>query len=386
MPAAKIIRQNLSIEVERAMAQFPVTSILGPRQCGKTTLARQLAGTRPSTFFDLELPSDRARLAQPELMLSSLTGLVVLDEVQQRPELFSVLRPLADRAGPETRYLLLGSAAPSLIKGVSESLAGRAATVDVSGFTLDEVGAENLKTLWQRGGFPKSYLADSEPASLRWRQEFIRSFLERDLPQLGITVPAETMLRFWTMLAHYHGQTWNGSELSRSLAINDKSLRRYLDLLTGAQVIRQLQPWHENLGKRQVKAPKLYLRDSGLLHALLGVSSWPDLLGHPKFGASWEGFAVEQILQRTRVRQAFFWGTHAGAELDLLLMINGLRVGIEIKAAASPVMTRSLAIARADLKLDRAFIVHPGASRYPVAPGVEAVPLPALLEELPGIG
>lgn len=271
----------------------------------------------------------------------------------------------------------------ALIKGASESLAGPAALVDVSGFSIEETGAAQMQALWVRGGFPRSFLAVSEAASQRWRQDFIRTFLERDLAQPGITIRSETMLRFWTMLAHYHGQTWNGSELARALSSNDKSLRHYLDLLTGAQVIRRLPPWHENIGKRQAKSPKVYVRDSGLLDALLDIPSWASLLGHPKSGSSWEGFAVEQILQTTHTRPAYFWSTHSGAELDLLLFLNGKRVGIEFKAGTTPGVTKSLHIARADLKLDRTFIVHAGEHRFPLAPGVEAVSLPEILTLLP---
>lgn len=379
-----ITRARLLAALKESLARSPVTVLLGPRQSGKTTMARQLAAqASPSaTFFDLELPSDRARLSEAELALTSLTGLVVIDEIQLRPELFSLIRPLSDREPRRAHFLLLGSASPQVMKGASESLAGRASFVDMGGFLLDELGAEAQQDLWLRGGFPKSFLAATDADSLRWRNDFVRTFLERDLPQLGFNIPAERLLRFWTMVAHYHGQTWNGSELARSLGASDKTLRGYLDLLCGAFVLRQLQPWHENLSKRQVKAPKVYVRDTGLLHALLGIETWHGLLGHPKFGASWEGFALEQIVSLANSRQAFFWGTHNHAELDLMIILNGKRFGFEFKASASPTMTKSLRVATADLKLTRSFIVHPGAKRYPVAPEVEAIPLPEMLETL----
>ncbi len=367
------------------MATSVVTVLLGPRQSGKTTLARALAEREPSVFFDLELPSDRARLSQAELVLGKLQGLVVIDEVQLLPELFSLLRPLADRVPQKAHFLLLGSAAPQLMKAASESLAGRASFIDLGGLSINEVGGAQLLPLWLRGGFPKSFLATNETTSLRWRNDFVRTFLERDIPQLGVTIPSERLLRFWTMLAHYHGQIWNSADLSRSLGLSDKTLRGYLDLLSGAYVLRQLQPWHENIGKRQVKAPKAYVRDSGLLHALLAIETWHGLVGHPKFGASWEGFAIEQILNATSCRQAYFWSTHNKAELDLMLILNGSRIGFEFKASVSPAMTKSLHIASSDLNLSRSFIVYPGEARYHLSANVEAISLPELLTLLPAL-
>lgn len=302
------------------------------------------------------------------------------------PQLFTVLRPLADRPDSPVKFLLLGSASPDLVRGVSESLAGRAGFVDLGGFRLQEVGAEQSERLWLRGGFPRSFLARDDTASLEWRQDFIRTFLERDLPALGLRIASETLLRFWTMVAHYHGQIWNGAELARSLGLSEKTVRSYLDLLTEAYVLRQLQPWHENLGKRQYKAPKAYVRDSGLLHALLSVETRMQLAGHPKQGASWEGFALEQVLDAAGTRQAFFWGTHGGAELDLMLMLGGKRYGVEFKCADGPVMTKSLHIALEDLKLERAWIVYPGAESYPVHEKVRVCPLPELLERLAEVG
>jgi uncharacterized protein len=366
-------------EIRRALADNPVCALLGPRQCGKTTLARQYAQGRKSTFIDLETIAGRRLLAEPEFALSSLRGLVVIDEVQRMPELFTILRPLADRPRAPASFLILGSAAPEVVRGVSESLAGRVAFVDLGGFDLDEVGAERERTLWLRGGLPRSFLARTDALSIIRREALIRTILERDLPQLGVRIPAETLRRFWMMLAHYHGQTWNGSELARALGATEPTVHRYLDMLTGAFLVRQLQPWFANIAKRQHKAPKVYLRDSGLLHALLGVRTWNDLLGHPKFGASWEGFALEQVLSIAGPRQAFCWGTHGGAELDLLLVRRGKFYGIEFKAGDAPAMTKSLHVALDDLKLDRAWIIYPGEHRYRLHQRVEAVPLAEFL-------
>lgn len=367
-----------------ALANNPVAVLLGPRQCGKTTLARRFAEETTATWFDLERPADRAKLENAELVLGDLSGLVVIDEVQRLPELFTLLRPLADRPKPKTKFLLLGSASPDLVKGVSESLAGRAGFVDLGGFELGDVGAARQDRLWLRGGLPRSFLARDEKVSLAWRQDFIRTFLERDVPQLGIRIPSAALLRFWTMLAHYHGQIWNGAELARALGLSEKTVRSYLDVLTGAFVLRQLPPWFENVAKRQYKAPKVYVRDSGLLHALLGIEDRLALAAHPKFGASWEGFALEQVLSVAGTRQAFFWATHSGAELDLLLMVGGKRFGVEFKCADAPVMTRSLHIALEDLKLERAWIVYPGRDSYPVHERVRVGPLALVLSELAG--
>lgn len=377
-----IDRPRVLEELKTTLEENPVAVLLGPRQCGKTTLARRLAEETPATFFDLERAADRAKLRNAELVLSSLKGLVVLDEVQRLPELFTLLRPLCDRPKSKTKFLLLGSASPDLVKGVSESLAGRAGFVDLSGLELGDVGAAKQDRLWLRGGLPRSFLARNDRASLDWRQDFIRTFLERDIPQLGIRIPSATLLRFWTMVAHYHGQIWNGAELARALALSEKTVRAYLDLLSGAFVLRQLPPWCENVGKRQYKAPKVYVRDSGLLHALLSIEGRLELAGHPKHGASWEGFALEQVLSLTDSRQAFFWGTHSGAELDLLLMLGGKRYGVEFKCADAPVMTKSLHIALADLKLERAWIIYPGSENYPVHERVAVCSLADCLKEL----
>lgn len=334
-----------------------------------------LAADEPDVaFFDLEREVDRRKLDTPEQALSPLRGLVVIDEAQRMPELFPTLRVLLDRPNVPARFLLTGSASPSLVRGLSESLAGRVGLVDLSGFDLQEVGSRNLRTLWLRGGFPRSYLADDDAASMDWRENFIRMLLERDLPQLGITIPATTIGRFWTMLAHYHGQNWNAAELARSLGADEKTARRYLDVLAGAFMVRPLPPWFENLKKRQVKAPKVYVRDTGLLHALLGVGAANDLLGHPKLGASWEGFAVEQLLACFPSRQAYFWATHGGAELDLLLLLHGKRYGFECKFSDAPGTTRSMHVALADLSLEHLWILYPGTERYVLDKHITALP------------
>lgn len=378
-----IPRAALRDRVLGALGRSPVVAILGPRQCGKTTLAREVAEGRKSETYDLEDSADRDRLSNPRLALEGATGLVVIDEVQRRPELFEALRVLVDRPGRRARFLLLGSASPDLVRGVSESLAGRIAFVDMGGFDLTEVGVERHRRLWLRGAFPRAYLAPSEERSLVWRGEFIRTFLERDLSQLGIGISAQALERFWTMVAHFHGGTWNAADFARSLGTSEPTARRYLDVLTGTFLVRQLAPWHENIGKRQVKAPKVYLRDSGVLHALLGLKTFRDVTRHSKLGASWEGFAIEQVLSVAGQADAYFWGTHAGAELDLLLLKRGRRWGFEMKCADAPQVTRSMRIAMADLCLDRLWVVHPGAKSYPLDHGIEALGIAELPTALP---
>jgi hypothetical protein len=352
-----------------------VVLLLGPRQCGKTTLARQFSEGRKTEYFDLENPADYQRLAQPMTALKPLRGLVVLDEAQLRPEVFAVLRVLADRRPAPARFLLLGSASPDLVRGVSETLAGRIALIPMSGFALSEVGAEAWRKLWLRGGFPRSFLARTGAESARWRLDFIQTFLERDLRRFGIQVVPVALRRFWSMVAHYHGQVWNASEIGRSLGEAHTTVKRHLDILTGALVVRQLQPWFENLGKRQVKAPKVYLRDSGLLHSLLGLETFATLESHPKLGASWEGFAMEEVLRVAGDRDAYFWATQSGAELDLLLFAGGKRLGFEFKYADAPSFTRSMRIAREDLSLDRLYVLHPGEKSYPLDDGGEVLAL-----------
>lgn len=352
-------------QILESVRRFRITTLLGPRQCGKTTLARELVGS-PEAYFDLEDPVDLARLDAPRQALGALTGLVVIDEVQRRPDLFPLLRVLADRPGLPARFLLLGSASLDLVSGVSESLAGRVGFVDLAGFDATEVGMDRLRTLWLRGGFPESFLSQTDATSLVWRQQFMRTLLTRDFPQLGITIPAEQLRRFWLMLAHYHGQLWNASEIAGSMGISYKTAQRYLDILAGAFMIRTLPSWTENLGKRVRKAPKIYVRDTGLLHALLGIRSTRDLQGHPKLGASWEGLAIEHVLRvlREQPGEAFHWGTHGGAELDLLLVRGDRRWGVECKYVDAPRTTKSMRAALEDLKLDRLFVLYPGDRDY----------------------
>ena len=382
MSKAGIGRPALALRLVRALRGSPVVALIGPRQCGKTTLARTLAAARRSVYFDLEDPLDLERLAQPKLALAGLDCLVVIDEIQRRPDLFPVLRVLADEARPRRRFLILGSASPELLRQGSESLAGRVAFVEMSGFDLDEAGTGQQRRLWWRGGFPRSFLARSDAASTLWRRDFIRTFLERDLLQLGIRVPAPVMRRLWMMLAHYHGQVWNASEIARALGEGHNTVKRHLDALTGALVVRQLQPWFENLGKRQVKAPKVYVRDPGLLHALLGIDSAAALHAHPKVGASWEGFVLEELIGLAGERNAYYWRTQAGAELDLLLVSRGRRIGVEMKYADAPAMTRSMHACIESLKLERLYVVYPGSEPYALRPNVEVLPLPLARERL----
>lgn len=366
--------------IRAALKRSRVVALLGPRQCGKTTLARQFVPAGSLNYFDLEDPESLARLTEPDLALRPLKGLVVIDEIQRRPDLFPLLRVLADRRPLSARFLILGSAAPDLLRQSSETLAGRMETIPLEGFRLADLGASAQARHWLRGGFPLSYTARTEADSLTWRRQFLATFLERDMPQLGVTIPSIALRRFWNMLAHYHGQIWNAAELARALAVNESTVRRYLDLMTGVFMIRQLPPWFENLGKRQVKAPKIYVRDSGLLHALLGIANQRDLEHHPKVGASWEGYAVEEILKAQRPDEAYFWATHNGAEIDLVLFRRGRRIGIECKRADAPTLTPSMRIALADLKLDELIVVYPGEKRYPLAKNVEVVPLAELVD------
>jgi predicted AAA+ superfamily ATPase len=374
-------KQYLELIRER-LKSFPVVSVLGPRQVGKTTLAQEIAGEQPSHFFDLEDVDALARLAAPKMALERLEGLVVLDEVQRKPELFAMLRVLADRKPGKARFLLTGSASPSLVRGVSESLAGRVALVDVAGFNLEEVGEAEWRKLWWRGGFPRAYLASTEAGSRQWQEEFVRTLLERDMPQLGISVASSALRRFWTMLTHYHAQIWKGSELARSLGASEPTMRKYLDLLSSTFMVRQLAPWHENLGKRQVKAPKVYLRDSGLLHCLMRQTSFADLEAHPKLGASWEGFALEQVIRVSGASdgEIYFWGVHNQAEVDLLLIRNGRRYGFEVKFTEAPRAKPSQKLALECLKLDRLDIICPGSASYPLAERVYVTGLEKVAE------
>ena len=377
-----IERLALTKRVGAALRVNPVVALLGPRQCGKTTLARSLAAGRRVEYFDLEDPVGFARLAEPATTLAPLRGLIIIDEVQRRPELFPPLRVLADRQGTPARFLLLGSAAPELVRASSESLAGRVGFVDMAGLDLREVGTEMQRRLWLRGGFPRALLACGDAASYKWREDFIRTFLERDIAQFGFRVPAAALRRLWMMLAHYHGQIWNASEFGRSLGEAHTTIKRHLDLLSGAYVVRQLQPWFENLGKRQVRAPKVYIRDTGILHALLGLRTFADLESHPKLGASWEGFVLEQAILAAGERNTWYWATQAGAELDLLCNFNGRRYGVEVKYGDAPRLTKSMHIAMEDLGLVRLYVVYPGAQRYPLTDNIEVLPVTDLLIEL----
>jgi len=358
-----------------ATNRSPVTALLGPRQCGKTTLARVFGEDKDATYFDLESQPDVRRLQNPELVLGAQEGLVILDEIQEAPQLFQALRVLVDRPRSSCRFLILGSASPHIVKNVSESLAGRVEFVELAGFDLREIGAADSDVLWVRGGFPRSFLADSDEDSVAWREGFIRTFLQRDIPQLGITIPYAAMRRFWTILAHYHGQTWNASEIARSMGISHKTARSYLDLLAGTYMVRQLQPWHASIRKRQVKAPKVYFRDSGMLHSLLDISNYHDLLGQPRLGASWEGFAIEQILSVAEPRDAYFWATHSGAEIDLFFSHEGKRNGFEVKFNEAPKISKSMRVAMDDLKLDHLWVVYPGQHTYPMDDRITALPL-----------
>jgi hypothetical protein len=366
--------------ITQAFQVHPVVSLLGPRQCGKTTLARMIAEAEPCVYFDLENPVDIRRLSAPMTALEPLSGLVVIDEVQRKPEIFELLRVLVDRPGNPARFLLLGSASPDLVKKTSESLAGRLGFVDLSGFELREVGVEKRTPLWIRGGFPRSFLAPDNAASMAWREDFIRTFLERDIPQFGITIPAETLRRFWTMVAHYHGQTWNASQFARALGTAENTARRYLDILAGAYMVRVLPPWFENIRKRQVKAPKVYIRDSGIFHALLQLPALQDLQGHPKVGASWEGFALEQVMGVLGTRHAYYWATHAGTELDLMVMAKGRRYGFEFKYTDAPGRSRSMSGAFRDLNLEHLWVIYPGQQEYALDDKISVIPINTVLE------
>jgi predicted AAA+ superfamily ATPase len=372
--------------VGKLLHDYPVVAILGARQVGKTTLALQILERHdgPGERFDLEDPADLARLDDPRLALSGTRGLVVIDEVQRRPELFPVLRVLADRRPRRARFLVLGSGSPDLLQQASETLAGRIAFHTLDGFDLGELGGTELDRLWLRGGFPESYLARSHAASFAWRRNFIRTFVERDLPQLGIKVSSTTLSRFWSMLAHYHAQVWNASELGRAFGVTDKTVRHYLDLLTSSLVIRQVPPWHENIGKRQVKSPKVYVRDSGLLHGLLDIRDRRDLERHPKVGASWEGLMFQQVTAHLGAdpEECYFWATHSGAELDLLLVRGRRRWGFEFKRTSSPTLTRSLMSACETLRLRRVFLIHAGKHTFPLHEQVTALSAHRLLEDL----
>ncbi len=366
--------QRLKAAIERS----PVVVLIGPRQAGKSTLAREVVKPIADNHFDLEDPRDLARLGDPTLSLSSLQGTVVIDEAQRSPELFPILRVLVDADRRPGKFLVLGSASPALIGMASESLAGRVTIVELAGLRVSDVGDDQIDTIWRRGGLPPSFTS-AEHESVLWRDDYITTFLERDLANLGVRIPPTTLRRFWTMVAHYHGQTWNGAELSRALAVSQSTVRRYLDALTNALVVRQLAPWFENISKRQVRSPKVYVRDSGLLHRLLGINQQVDLLSHPKVGASWEGFVIEQLVTLLELRDPAFWSTHGGAELDLFAMVNNKRVGFEIKRSDQPSITPSIRAALVDLQLDHLFVIHAGTKHFGLHPDVTAVPAAEVL-------
>ena len=373
-------RPQLQQDITHALTRSRVVALIGPRQCGKTTLAREFVPADSMNYFDLEDPISLARLDQPMTALQGLTGLVVIDEIQRRPELFPLLRVLCDRAPLPARFLILGSASPAMLRQSSETLAGRLEIIRMAGFSLAEVGVEMQMRHWQRGGFPLSFLAASDADSLAWRRNFIQTFLERDLPQLGMSISAASMFRFWNMLAHYHGQVWNAAETARNFEVSESTVRRYLDLLEGAFMVRQLRPWFANLGKRQIKSPKLYFRDTGILHQMLGLREERDLWLHPKSGASWEGYVIEEVIKAVDPDEAYFWATHSGAELDLLLFTGGRRVGVECKRMDAPRLTPSMRSALTDLALDHLIVLYPGERPYPLAERVTVLPLAYLAQ------
>ncbi|MCD4701816.1 MAG: ATP-binding protein [Candidatus Aegiribacteria sp.] len=380
-----IKRPDLFKSLNRCITENPVTTLLGPRQCGKTTIARTICEPAPVHYYDLENPADRSGLANPLTALGNMDGLVILDEIHRMPELYEILRVLVDDTSHHASYLILGSASPGIVRDVSETLAGRIGFVDMGGFNLKEISPDNWEKRWLRGGFPRSYLAADEDSSFRWRDNFARTFLERDLRQFGFSIHPESMRRFWIMVAHYHGQIWNAAEFARSLGRDEKTARNYLDILSGTLVVRQLQPWHVNIKKRQVKSPKVYIRDSGILHSLLSIRTRRDLLSHIKAGASWEGFALEQILSITGDRDAYFWSTHGGAEFDLLLSPEGARLGFEFKFTDNVHTTKSMRIAIEDLELKHLYIIHPGVRSYQIDANISALSISNLISNLSDI-
>jgi len=355
---------------------FPVTAILGARQCGKTTLAKELGANH---YFDLENPRDEAKFQNPQLLLENLEGLVVIDEIQLRPDVFPLLRFLVD-SKKKQKYLILGSASRNLVANGSESLAGRIGFFHLGGFSLEDVGAAKWRSLWIKGGFPRSFLSGTERESMLWRENYITTFLERDIPQLGIRIPSRTLRRFWMMLSHYHGQVINYSEIGRAFGISDMTVRRYIEILEGTFMVRVLQPFFNNTSKRLVKNPKIYIRDSGLFHTLISVENENQLISNPKLGASWEGFALEETVRllRKRSEEIFFWSTHSGAEIDLFFQSGGKSYGIEFKYADAPVLTKSMKSAQTDLKLAQLYVIYPGRDTYPISEGIQALPLSRL--------
>jgi predicted AAA+ superfamily ATPase len=377
-----ISRDFLKGKVSVALGRSRVVALLGPRQSGKTTLAREFVSPDSPNYFDCEHPLSAARLDQPWTALENLRGLVVVDEIQLRPDLFPILRVLSDREGNPAQFLILGSASPDLIKGSAQSLAGRVETIEVTPFSYPEVPSKPLH--WVRGGYPLSFLAANDEDSAAWREAFVQRFLERDIPQLGISISSSHLRRFWSMLAHYHGQTWNAAEIGGSLGVSGHTMRHYLDILCETFMVRQLPAWHENVGKRQVKAPKIFFRDSGIFHTLMGIRDYGDLLKNPKMGASWEGYAVEEILRKLNPRESYSWGVHNGASLDLLCFKDGKRMGFEVKHQDAPRLSKGLLAALEILKLDDFKLVYPGSARYALHEKIEVVPLEQLLVEFLG--
>ncbi|MBF0532203.1 MAG: ATP-binding protein [Candidatus Omnitrophica bacterium] len=369
-----IKRASCKKHIEAALGRSRAVALLGPRQCGKTTLAREIVDIHAPNYFDLEDPSSLMGLTDPKSALSSLKDIVVIDEVQRRPDLFPILRVLLDRKPLPAKFLILGSASPDLLRQSSESLAGRLETIELGGFGLSEVGQKQAARLWLRGGFPLSFLANNDADSFAWRKSFIQALLERDLRQQGIDIPSVAMYRFWYMLAHSHGQIWNAAPFATSLGISEPTVRRYLDILTGLFMIRQIQPWHVNIKKRQVKAPKIYIRDTGLLNSLLGIKAEADILRHPSCGASWEGYVIEEIIHSVEPDDIYYWATHNGAEIDLVLFKDGRMYGFEVKRNDAPTMTPSMRVALEDLKLERIAVVYPGDRRYELHKKIAVVP------------
>jgi len=370
-----VTRAELLNQIKEALSRSRVVALIGPRQCGKTTLARQIVSPDSSNYFDLENPVSLQRLEQPMTALQDLSGVIVIDEIQRKPDLFPILRVLSDRDPLPARFLILGSASPALLRQSSESLAGRITIISMSGFSLGEVGVESQKKHWRRGGFPLSFLADTEKESTEWRKDFVSTFLERDVPQFGVKIPSTSLFRFWSVLAHYHGQIWNVAEAARTLNIGETTARRYIDLLQDLFMIRQLQPWYANLSKRQVKSPKVFFRDTGLLHYLLGIKSEHELNLHPRLGASWEGYVIEEVIKVAQPDEVYFWATHSGAELDLMLIKDGKRIGVECKRMDAPKSTPSMRTSIQDLELNKLVVVYPGAQAYSLGDRISVLPL-----------
>jgi len=382
-----MIKRKKEIDtIQKLLKRYPVIGIIGARQTGKTTLARQIAAQdkRPCAYFDLENPEDISRLSDPMMALKDLNGIVIIDEIQKYPDIFPVIRVLADRPKSPARFIILGSASPSLLRQSSETLAGRIIYHELKGFALDEIGINKAQQLWVRGAFPRSFLAFSSNASYEWRRSFIKTYIERDLPQLGVNVRANTLYRFWNMVAHYHGQIWNYSEFARSFGVADTTIRNYMDILISTFVLRQILPWHENISKRQVKAPKIYVADTGLLHTLLNIRTMDDLQKNPKVGASWEGFVIEQIIRQLDAspEECFFWATHSGAELDLLIIRGNKRLGFEIKLTSSPRVTPSMNSALTTLGLTDIVVIHAGEKTFPLGRKIRAVAFKNILKEI----